>query len=1045
MRLTVLICTHNRSALLQRVLTSINAASRPEHCTIELLVVANACSDDTTSVLRAYEQTAASSDMLPLRWTEEPEPGKSNALNRAIPMIWDGLVSFVDDDHRLDQAYLVNVAAAAHRFPQATMFCGRILPDWDGTEPRWVHDTGPYRIYPLPVPRYDEGDRPRQITTQGPLPGGGNLSLRRQVFDRAGGFSTDLGPHGHDLAGGEDSDFVRRCLSAGERIHYVPDIVQYHYVDSQRLHFSYLLHKSFQRSRSSVRTKSAESRSVPLYMWRKTATYFALALISVSWPRTRFYLVRVAAALGELRGFLDKAKGRRPPDPAMLGPYRIAAWLAVTLPVVAIALLAASGYAAGSLAAVLWVALLGTVVLVVKSFYDFSQTGPPLKKEVLRHYRAYSVFALGRLSFWAFALCAMMAGFGVLVYRAASIAAGAESSFAGAVAAAMAGILLLTALQFCRHLLFLPGSIAASYHYRVSRLYLVWRQLTPKRLLTVQWMIGGSATALFAASAWTLFLLGHVLPATGFMLLAASLPLAALALSSAPNPRPATGKPSKLPNIIMIGSDTLRADRLGAARYRRDLTPFIDSLATNGTQFTSCYVPCARTAPSLLSMLTGTWPHHHGVRDNFIGDDDTRLAVPALASILSSHGYRTAAVSDWSGGDLGKFPLGFEILDLPSDQWNIKYLIRQGPKDLRLFLSLFTHNAFGKRFLPEIYYLAGVPLTSLVGRDARRLISRMASQGEPFFLNVFVSTTHPPFGSEYPYYTLWSDKDYMGESKFVMARLTDPWDIIRRQGDTKKDFDLDQVIDLYDGCVKNFDDEAQRIVEHVTACGLQDNTIIVVYSDHGMEFFEHDTWGQGNSVRSDFSPRVPLIMVDPRIKSARVCSRIVRSIDIAPTLLDLAGVAPPDTMDGVSLMPYLKGETTDLHLPAFNETGIWLTQLPGMPHNHLRYPDLLDILEIPDRRTGTLAIKPEYREVVIRAKDRMVCVGPWKLIYQPTTHGPLYSLFNLTADPECRSDVAATHPYIVSELQGYLLEWMSGPEIVGENPLRSVCGFFGPR
>jgi arylsulfatase A-like enzyme len=249
----------------------------------------------------------------------------------------------------------------------------------------------------------------------------------------------------------------------------------------------------------------------------------------------------------------------------------------------------------------------------------------------------------------------------------------------------------------------------------------------------------------------------------------------------------------------MIGSDTLRADRLGAANYHRSLTPFLDALAKRGTQFKTCYVPCARTAPSLVSLMTGTWPHTHGVRDNFVGDNETRLPVAALPQILADHGYRTAAVSDWSGGDLGKFPLGFDQLDLPKDQWNIKYLIRQGPKDLRLFLSLFTHNHIGKRILPEIYYLAGIPLTRLVGSDARSLISELAQEERPFFLNVFISTTHPPFGSEYPYYTLWSDPAYAGESKFVMARLTDPWEIIRRQGDTRKEFDLDQIIDLYDG------------------------------------------------------------------------------------------------------------------------------------------------------------------------------------------------------------------------------------------------------
>jgi arylsulfatase A-like enzyme len=259
-----------------------------------------------------------------------------------------------------------------------------------------------------------------------------------------------------------------------------------------------------------------------------------------------------------------------------------------------------------------------------------------------------------------------------------------------------------------------------------------------------------------------------------------------------------------------------------------------------------------------------------------------------------------------------------------------------------------------------------------------------------------------------------------------MARLTDPWDIIRRQGDSKREFDLEQITDLYDGCVRNFDAEVQRIVAHLKACGLADNTIIVIYSDHGMEFFEHETWGQGNSVRSDFSARVPLIIVDPRLKGGRTCPHVVRSIDVAPTLLDLLGIAAPASLDGVSLASYLKGDDMGMNLAAFNETGIWLTDLPGTPANHLRYPDLLDLLEVPDKRTGTLAIKPAYQTAIIAAKDRMVRVGEWKLTYQPTSDGPLYALFNVSTDPECRRDMAAEHPEVLRELQNRLAEWMSG-------------------
>lgn len=686
------------------------------------------------------------------------------------------------------------------------------------------------------------------------------------------------------------------------------------------------------------------------------------------------------------------------------------------------------GLAAGASAAAVL-----TGLLLLKSLKDFSKTGPELRDEVRVHYRGYIALATLRLGAWALVIAFVLTLPGILAYLCVALVSGRVPSFAVGAAFGTLSLLLLTGYQFCRHLLYLPAGIAASYHYRQSRLFRLWQLLTPGRLR----LAGGLLLVLGVAGA---LLVGFALAPRGndpIALAAASIAAAFVAVASGgaaallqrrPRaPRAPSATCGARPNILMIGSDTLRVDRLGASRYRRPLTPFIDALGEHGTCFTSCYVPCARTAPSLISFFTGMWPGTHGIRDNFVSNAETRLAADPLPAVLRRHGYRTAAVSDWSGGDLGKFNLGFDLLDLPEDQWNLKYLLRQGPKDLRLFLSLFTHNRFGKWALPELYYLAGVPLTSRVGRDARKMITNFARAGEPFFLNVFMSTTHPPFGSEYPYYTLWSGRDYAGESKFVMARLTDPWEIIRRQADSRSEFELDQVIDLYDGCVRNFDDEVRRIVEHLDVCGLRNDTIVVIYSDHGMEFFEHDTWGQGNSVRAEASPRIPLVLFDPRHPGSGVCEKVVRSIDVMPTLLDLAGTALPSRVEGVSLRSYLSHGGPDLNLAAFNETGIWLTTPPGMPADHLRYPGLLEILEIPDKRTGTLAIKPEFKVAVIAAKDRMIRVGPWKLTYEPTTSGGRYMLFNVLDDPDCRSDLLAAHPETVADLKCRLHVWMNQP------------------
>jgi arylsulfatase A-like enzyme/GT2 family glycosyltransferase len=1026
--LTILICTHDREDLLRRTIESLNAAERPAYC--ELLVIANNCADGTEAFLARYASEASANGWMPLRWEAEPVPGKSHALNRGVRLVRTELVAFVDDDHCVTTNYLISVVRAAAQFPDYGFFCGRILPDWDGSEPSWVHDTSAHRIFPLPVPRYEQGERSFEIGSDGPLPGGGNLFARTDVLLRVGKFSTALGPHGHDLGGGEDIDFIRRALQRGERLRYAPEVMQLHYVDLRRLTLPYVLRKAYQRSRSALRVHG-RARGVPLYMWRKLFEYMAAALLSLRPARTRFFLVRIAATLGEIRGLRDRAV-------LELGRSGVAGHVALLFGLTSIALTAAFVMQAEKVETAVALAFAAAAVsalvvaaVMIKALLHFSQTGPELRAEVLRHFRGYGAMALLRLAFWLWLILFVLAGVGALAYAGSIMLSGREMSILAAAACAAVGLLAGVVLQFLRHLLLLPASIVASSNFRCSRLHPLWRRLTPIRIDMLRWSalaiavfpVGLSAIAFLPTSPLPLLALGSAVVAA----------LLTRRWLHPPEARPSRhvdcSTPDQKLNVLMIGSDTLRADRLGVAGYRRPLTPFIDSLAAKGTFFAKCYTPCARTAPSLISMLTGTWPHRHGIRDNFVALDDTKLAVAALPSILGDVGYRTATISDWSGADFDKFPLGFEHADLPSDQWNIRYLMRQGPKDLRLFLSLFTHNRFGKRFLPELYYLAGVPLTHLVGRDARELISELAEDRHPFLLNVFMATTHPPFGSEYPHYTTFADPGYDGESRFAMARLTDPWEILRRQGDSKKEFDLDQIINLYDGCVRNFDEEVKCIWNHVEKCGIAGNTLLVIYSDHGMEFFEHDTWGQGNSVRAESSPRVPLVIVDPRLPGGPACDRVVRTVDIAPTLLELLDVPRLSAMDGVSLVPLLRREAEAPELAAFNETGIWLTDLPGTPARHLRYPNLLELLDVPDKRAGTLAIRPEYRRIVVEAKDRMIRFGPWKLTYQPTLDGPILALFNLEDDPLCEFDVAPKHPDIVTDLLRRLEAWIAASDL----------------
>lgn len=306
MKLTVVICTHNRASLLANTLESVNNAYRPYHNVyISILVIANACHDDTVVRLCKYQKNEEINRLIPLSFSEESKPGKSYALNKALSLLSEGWICFIDDDHRLDNRYFQAVIDAIDNHPETTMFCGKIIPDWNGEEPAWAHEQGQYKITPYPVPNFNLGNESLLMSKNNSIPGGGNLIVNAKVFERIGKFSEELGPKGHNLMGSEDSDFVLRALSANELLRYIPTIVQYHYVDPRNFTLNYLLTKSYQRNRTITLTRCSKRSNVPLYLWSKLFSYLVKALFCFDSNKARFFLTRLAGIMGQIVGTLQ--------------------------------------------------------------------------------------------------------------------------------------------------------------------------------------------------------------------------------------------------------------------------------------------------------------------------------------------------------------------------------------------------------------------------------------------------------------------------------------------------------------------------------------------------------------------------------------------------------------------------------------------------------------------------------------------------------------------------------------------------------------------
>jgi GT2 family glycosyltransferase len=313
MDLSIVICTHNRAELLAETLASLNRAQRPVGHSTEVVVVANGCNDATIPMLEQYVARQPESGNLPLRCFEEPRLGKSHALNHAIGLNLAPLIAFIDDDQTVSPGFLVAALAAASGFPEADFFCGKILPDWTGSEPAWVLDEGPFRVFPTPVPKFDLGEESCVIAPNTVTPSGGNIIVRRELVQRVGPFSTELGPAGHNLLGGEDVEWIGRALGKGATLRYVPDIRQSHYVDPERITMPYLLRKAFERSCSVVlfSPKSGTTDRIPAYLFRKMVSHAFVALFTLDAQKRRHFMLRVAATLGELKGFRKVAKNNK--------------------------------------------------------------------------------------------------------------------------------------------------------------------------------------------------------------------------------------------------------------------------------------------------------------------------------------------------------------------------------------------------------------------------------------------------------------------------------------------------------------------------------------------------------------------------------------------------------------------------------------------------------------------------------------------------------------------------------------------------------------
>jgi arylsulfatase A-like enzyme len=461
--------------------------------------------------------------------------------------------------------------------------------------------------------------------------------------------------------------------------------------------------------------------------------------------------------------------------------------------------------------------------------------------------------------------------------------------------------------------------------------------------------------------------------------------LAALGACRTDDGRPRAGD---RPNIVLIVVDTLRADHAYGDRAR---TPNIDALARAGLSFTRAHPEAMPTVPARNSILSGRrtfpfrgWRHHEGLPD-FPGWEPIDDVRHAFTSVLRRAGYWTAYVTDnpflgftapyerlrrsfdrfeRRGGQVGGRATGVSAREL--GHWLPDWLARD-PALRRRVVQYLANGGYEHDETRSF--------SARVFRSGAEVLAA-AARRRPFALVVDTFEPHEPWTPPRRYVDLYGDPDYRGVEPVRQLNL--PVDAYLAED--RRELTLSRMRALYAAEVTLTDRWLGVLMDRLYDLRLEEETIVVLVSDHGFFLGEHGVTGKLHKRLHRELTHVPLILVDPEGRRAgRRSGYRASTHDIAPTLLAMADVRRPSRMDGIDLSPLLRRG-----------------RMPERRHSLGGYSD----------------------SFFIRSDD-------WALFAE--NRGAGFRLFDLRRDPAETADVAAAHPGVVQRLHGRVLRESGGP------------------
>ena len=337
-------------------------------------------------------------------------------------------------------------------------------------------------------------------------------------------------------------------------------------------------------------------------------------------------------------------------------------------------------------------------------------------------------------------------------------------------------------------------------------------------------------------------------------------------------------------NVIVLTIDTLRASKLRPYdRRSRVRTPAFDAFAAEGVLFERAQTPENWTKPAVASILTSLFPATHGAKN-----DSSRLPHSALTlgEVYQSHGYRTA--SFLANGYVSR-AFGFD----------------QG----------WTH------YTNYIRERRNTNASNVFGEAAAWIEEHVEDhEDEGFFVYIQTIDPHVPYDPPDEFLRMYdARRDYAGQVQNRRTHLLLEEAKRRPPRVTFDESDVQRLEALHDGEISYHDRHFGAFLRKLQELGLDENTIVVVTSDHGEEFHEHGSWGHGHSIFQELL-HVPLVVRYPGVgrPGARV-PHVVSTMGIAPTVLEATGHEVPAAFEGRSLMPFVRGASAPGPWVAFSD------------------------------------------------------------------------------------------------------------------------------